>query len=268
MAQQDQIKRTIELGVSQVNMNTRDMGLALAALAQENARARVAASAPTALTDSSSGTSAATVLAAVVNPTVAVKDGVATLADKAGFDTATAAIQNAHGELAAKVTALITLIGGSNARDLAAVGGGAANGTIEAIALLSGDTTNNLDTTTGLAELVKARNNQAAIAAAINYCRVAMGLSTLDDNSGGVFSVNTTEYSVDARAVSGAAATVNGTNTFTLASTNAAITVLRNNIATMAAQVNEMRGTVAIGPFVVATNNPRTRFLPAVAEIV
>jgi hypothetical protein len=101
---------------------------------------------------------------------------------------------------------------------------------------------------------------QAALVSAINFCRVAMGLLPMTDGSGGIFTRVAAGWDVDAdvRAAT-AASPSNGGLTLTDASVDAALGALRNNISTMAAALNQMRGTLAIGPFVVATSNARTR---------
>ncbi len=267
MAQRTQINRIIELGVSHRQMNDHFVHDAVVALAQERARARVAAAPPAALTDSSGGTSAGAPfnLAAVVTPTEATVDGVTAFSPKAGFDTATTAIEAAHKELAVKVDALLVLIAGGTGPVIGMAAGGAANDTVEAItSALTAAATNTVAAASAKAEITKARNVQAALASAINYARVAMGLAPLTDGTGGAFNRTNAGWPVAsfARAAT-AASPATGEKTLTDASVDAALGALRNNIATMAAALNQMRGTIAIGPFVVATSNARTRFLGA-----
>lgn len=260
MAKQDQITRLIELGVSFANANARDAHLAVAALAQEAARGRVAANAPAALTDNSGGV-AGSALAPVANPVAASHDG-GTHADKASFDTAIGDIHDAVGELVALTNTLLDGVSGNASMHLSRANGAAApNDTIEAIPAVAGATDNLLDPATGLAQIVVARNNQAALAAAINFVRVAMGMDTLPDMSGGIFEASADEWLLEDTAATAAAVTTTGAGTFTLASVNAAITALKNNVATMAASLNELRGDLShVGPLVVATNNAKTRF--------
>lgn len=263
MAQRTQLNQIIELGVSHRQMNDHIVHDAVVALAQEAARARVAASAPTALTDSSGGIAASGfALAAVVTPSEATVDGVAQFIPKAGFDTATAAIDAGHGELSVKVNALLALIGGATGVAFAGTFGGTTNGTVEVITLPSKNAANPVPAATAKAELTKARNVQAALASAINYARVAMGLAPLTDGSGGLFTRTIDGWDVndDARAATAAAASV-GAQTLNETETTAALQALKNNVASMAAAVNQMRGTIDIGPFVVATSNARGRFL-------
>lgn len=66
----------------------------------------------------------------------------------------------------------------------------------------------------------------------------------------------------DVRAASGTSPTSGG-ETLTDASVDAALGALRDNIATLADALDQARGTLAIGPFVVATDNPRSRFVGA-----
>lgn len=262
MAQRAQINQIIELGVAHRQMNEHLVQDAVAALAQEAARARVAASAPGALTDSTGGTGGAA-LAAVVTPTQGIVDGATAFSPKAGFDTATTAIEAAHKELATTLNLFLARITGASGPRVTMTAGGSANATLEAItSALTAATSGTLEATTGRAEITKARNVQAALASALNYCRVAMGLAPITDGSGGVFNRVTNGWNVDAfaRAASATSPTTGGA-TLTDASVDAALGALRNNISTMAAALNVMRGALAIGPFVVATSNPRTRLV-------
>jgi hypothetical protein len=263
MAQRTQVNKIIELGVSHRQMNDHLLQDAVVALAQERARARVAAAAPAALTDSSGGTAAASpfALAAVVSPTTGVVDGVTAFSPKAGFDTATSAIEAAHKELAAKTNEFLVLIASASGPSVVMAAGGAANGTVEAItSALTAASSATVHAASASAEIVKARNVQAELASAINFCRVAMGLLPIPDGSGGQFarSYDGWDADSDARAATSASPT-SGQLTLTDESVDAALGALRNNISTMAAALNQMRGTLAIGPFVVATSNPRGR---------
>lgn len=267
MAQHTQNVRLIELGVAQVGINARDLGLAMAALAQEGARSRVSADAPVALTDSSGGTAVGVfTLARVPMGEVAIVDNVMGMAPKGEFDTAMGLIEDGHQELASKVNELIVLAAGTTAAAVSDTAGAAADDTIAAIAgSFTAATTidgEGVDAATGNQQISIARGNQAAIAAAVNYVRVAMGLDVITDNSGGMFERTQTAY-VTADQADTAAGAVDGANSLTNVSGNAALTALRNNIASLAAALNQMRGTVAIGPFVVATHNPRSRFVNA-----
>lgn len=264
MAQQTQINRIIEMGVAQSGINARDLSQAIAAIAQENARARVAASAPTALTDSSGGSAASgNALVAVVTPTVVAQDGAADLAPKTGFDTAIGLLEDAHEELGAKVTELVALIAPGAADVASFSAAAAANDTIAAISLTLTAVTAadaGVEDSSGITQINTARNNQASLASAINWCRVAMGLAPITDNSGGLFTKEVaTDWPAADAAATGTAAGA-GENSLTDTSVDAALTALVNNVSSMAAAVNEMRGTVAIGPFVVATNNPSWKF--------
>lgn len=264
MAQQTQINRLIELGVAQVNINARDLGLAIAALAQESARARVAAAAPDALIDGTGGVSVRGEinLTAVVTPTAALVDNVAQMAPKASFDTQIGNIEDAHQELVELTNEFIGLIGGAAAATVANTAGAAGDGTLGAITVALAATTANgeaVPAQDGKVQINTARNNQAAITSAINWCRVAVGLDVITDNTGGVFDRTQSQYvTTDAAEVGAAAA--NGENALTLATTNAALGALRDNIAALAAALAQMTAAIDIGPFVVATNNPRTRF--------
>jgi hypothetical protein len=107
---------------------------------------------------------------------------------------------------------------------------------------------------------VRQRNNQASICAGLNYLRIALGVAPVTDNTGGRYVVGDMHYPNEDALATGAAAANPGDASVTAASASAAMTALKNNISTLAARTNELRGTLAIGPFVVATMNPRTRF--------
>jgi hypothetical protein len=258
--------RIIELGVQQTaHINERDLQLAVAALAQEGARARVGTGAVTDLTDSSTGTpGSGNALAAVVTPTVVAQDGVALLAPKAGFDTAIGLIEDGNRELAVKANEIIALIavGSATAADLTL--GAATDDILAATATaLTGVTAADVgvEDTTGILEINKARNNQASIAAAVNWIRVAQGLAPITDGSGGIFSRTNASYPTDDAAATAAAAPATE-NSLDEVTTEAALGTLVDNMASLAAALTEANAP-AIGPFVVATNSPRFRFVAA-----
>jgi hypothetical protein len=263
MAQQNQINTIIELGVSQANVNARDQNLAIAALAQENARARVSAGSVTDLTDNSSGTAASgNALAAVVNPTTVAQDGAALLAPKAAFDTQIGLIEDAHEELGVKASEIIALIA-SGSRTVSSIDAAAtADDTIAAItSALTGSAAadQGVPAADGIAQIVHARNVQATLAAAINWLRVAQGLAPITDNSGGHAYISDSAWGTIADAAATGTAAAAGENSLSETTVEAALAALNNNIASMAAALTEANAP-AIGPFVVATNNPRTRF--------
>lgn len=259
MAQQNQIKRIIQVGVAQANMNARDQNLAIAALAQENARTRVSAGSVTDLTDSSGGTAASgNALAAVVTPSVVAQDGVALLAPKAGFDTQIGLIEDAHEELGVKAAELVDLIAVGSPKPSSIDAAATADDTVAAITpALTGVTAADagVEDATGIAQINQARNIQATLAASINWVRVAQGLAPIADSSGGMIIDG---YTLPDAAATGTAAPATE-NSLDEVETEAALTALRNNIASMAAALTEANAP-AIGPFVVATNNPGWKF--------
>jgi len=260
MAQENQITRIIEVGVRQVNLNARDIGLTLAALAQENARARVSAGSVTDLTDSSGGTAGSgNALAAVVTPTVVAQDGVALLAPKTAFDTQIGLIEDAHEEIGVKAAELLGLIASASYPAPASIDAAAtADDTIAAITVAltgSADADQGVEDATGIAQINQARNIQATLAKAVNAVRVAQGLAPITDGSGG----SIIDYALPDAAATGTAAAA-GENSLTEASVEAALSALRNNIASLAAALTEANAP-AIGPFVVATQNPNWKFV-------
>jgi hypothetical protein len=260
MAQQTQINRLIELGVSQVNMNARDLGLAVAALAQDLARTKLDAANLTVITDSTTGTAGASLVAVPLG--VQALHGVSA-PTKTSFDTQIGLVEDAHEELRGKINAAIAVVAGSAARVIETASGAAPDNTAAAIAAFTNGTDDTVDFVTGNRELLRMRNNQASICAGLNYLRVALGVAPVTDATGGVFSVTSTLYPNEDAVATAAAATNTGDLTMTAASAAAALTALRNNISTLIARTNEVLGTLAIGPFVVATSNPRTRFKAA-----
>lgn len=259
MPNPNQITRIIELGVQQVNTNARDMGLAIAALAQENARARVSAGSVTDLTDNSTGTADAdNALAAVVTPTVVAQDGSALLYPKSDFDTQIGLIEDAHEELGVKAAEIIDLIAAGSPKPSSISAAATADDTIAAITPLatgSAAADQGVEDASGIEQINQARNIQATLAAAINWLRVAQGLPPITDGSGG--------HVIDGMTLPDAAATdtaaAAGENSLTEASVEAALGALTDNIASMAVALEDANAP-AIGPFVVATNNPGWKF--------
>lgn len=260
MAQRTQLKNLIEVGVSQIQENYHLLQDAVVALAQESARTRLDAANITALTDNSTGTPAASLVAV---PIGVLAENPASAPTKASFDTQMALVRDAHLELSTKINAAIAVVAGASARVVRNTNGTAVDGTIAAIAAFTNGTDDTVDFATGNAQIVVARNNQAAICAGLNYLRTALGVAPVTDGSGGVFNTSATEYVTVNPAATGAAADDAGDDTMTAASALAALNALKNNLATLAARTNEILGTLAIGPFVVATQNPRTRFKAA-----
>ncbi len=266
MANENQNVRLIELGVQYGNVNYRDMLLALAALAQESARTRVAAASVPDITDSSGGTADPSgALNSVTVPASVVQDGVELLAPKAEFDTQMGLVEDAHRELLTTANLFIAAVSGGVAATVADLtSGAAADATIAAITTtLTGSAAadQGVEAASGKAQLVVARNNQASICAAINWVRTAQGLAPVADSSGGIFERTQTEYETYDAAATGTAAAA-GEASLGEVETETALTRLRINISTMAAALAECDDP-QIGPFVVATNNPRFRFVNA-----
>jgi hypothetical protein len=262
MAQETQITKIIELGVRQVPSDHRNTLLAIAALAQENARARVAAGSVTDITDNSGGTAAAA-LAAVTMPSVVTQDGAVEMVPKGPFDTRMGLVEDAHEELGVKASEIIQLIakGSKSVANISAAA--SADGTIASITVpFTGTTTINtgVDAVNALEQLALARNVSATICAAVNWVRVAQGLPPITDNSGGVAYLDSaTAWGPLPDAAATGPAVIAGERSLDVATTEAALGALRNNIATMAAALTEANAP-AIGPFVVATQNAATRF--------
>lgn len=270
------LTQILELGVSHAQMNYHILQDAVFALAVQNARQRLSAfvSGVTpdidVLTDNSGGTASGSNLVNIPPVVAGVVDGVTLFAPKAGFDTATAAIEAAHGELADKITQLINAAV-TNQKDVEYINIGYAarsgvDGTIAAItSTLTGAATGCVALQDAMVELMKIRNVQANLVSAINYLSVATGDPTLGDYTAGMVFRENSGWVLDdsqERAVTGDAAIATEA-TATLASVNAALTAARNNIALMATTLNTYSGDLGDVTHVVATTNPRTRLRAA-----
>lgn len=266
MPQQRQIVNLIELGVANPQTDFKNLQHSITALAQESARTRLSGDTPTALTDSSTGVApSGNGLAAVVTPTKGEKDGAASFPTKASFDTEIGLVQDGHQELAAKLSEFIAVLGGQMAPTVETLAGAAAaDDTIAAMGKsATTGTTNVVDAKTGIQQIVAARNTQASLAAAVNWCRVACGLAPITDNSGGTFTKDGAQgaWPTYDQAATAAAVTANGAETLTSASVDQALDTLADNVASLSAALNELTGSMELGPFVVATQNPHTRMV-------
>jgi hypothetical protein len=224
----------------------------------------VTAAAEAKLVDSSTGVATAS-LVAVVTPTNGTVDGVTAFSPKAAFDTAITKVQDAHEEIGQSLRTLIAIVAGSTyPLPNAITGATAADLTIAALdKVLTAGVANCVPATTAITQIVNARNNQATLCSALNFLRVAVGLAPITDGSGGVVSRSQTAWTLSSKATTAAATSVNGDLTLTDATTDAALTALANNIATLAAKLNEVLSNLRIGPFVVATNSARNRMVLA-----
>jgi hypothetical protein len=263
MGQQRQIVRVIELGVAQVNINARDIGLALAALAQEAGRNRVDAATIADITDSSGGTAGA-----LVN-LFAIPEGAGQLTDAGAPTLATlnatyGAVYDGQAEIAAKVNAVLLALTGAGTRAVTFTGS-TADGTIGAIpAFVAAANGAGADYATTLASTIKLRNNFAALTGAVNFARIAVGLAPIEDRTGGIFTKTLTAWELEEPADSVAAVGFEQSGAFGSALAMSGVeTAMKNNIATLAAAIDETTNASGIGPFVVATHNPATRMMAA-----
>lgn len=263
-----QLLRVIELGVSSANMNSVDQVRAIAALAQEAARNRVEAASLTDIAADNSTGSADTdgILAAITLPTATTADGVILMAPKAGFDTAIGVIADNQADIAEVLNTVLATVGSPRSVDHSDIAADP-DGTLAAVtsALTGVADTTCLDAATGRARLRTLANNTSALAGAINYAAIALGMLPLTDNTGGTFSINADGSTdlVDA-AASGTAVTT-GADSLPEVATETALAALTDSLATMAAWVSAMVGVTAAngGPLVVATSNAGTRFKDA-----
>jgi hypothetical protein len=193
------------------------------------------------LTDSSGGSATSTLaaMAAFSGYTIAGTDA----APKAGFDTELAKWRNNFADLTARVNLIRGKLGLSQLTDSSA---GTANTTIESMSVnltaTNGVGPAAVDLTTANTAWLAARNNVATLAARINDMCDDFGVVSLTDSSGGTPSTTNT---IVAMADTGAANTGAALNTISDVAMDAALSVLRDSIASLTAKVNEMTGAEA-----------------------
>lgn len=271
-----QLTQILELGVSHAQMNYHLLQDAVFALAVQNARQRlsffVAGQTPLidVLTDNSGGTASGSNLVNIPPIAGGIVDGTTAFATKAGFDTATAAIEAAHGEIANKINKLINAaITGQISVDYLHIEYAAVSGSDDTIAAITstlvGATSGCVALQDARRELLKIRNVQANLVSAFNYLAVATGEATLGDYTAGMVFRDNVGWILDSsqeRALTGDAA-IATEETATVASVNAALEAAVDNIALLAASLNDYSGDLGDVTHVVATTNPRTRLRAA-----
>lgn len=260
MARRSQLVRVVEVGIANPLNDMQVLNDAVAALAQEAARTRIDNANIAALTDSSTGTpNGSNVLPLLTLPTITTVDGTTLMAPKAGFDTAVAAILAAQHELQEKLKTIVAKV--SAPRNVAGLTG-TANGTIEAItSLLTGvATVTCVEAGTARARLTTLRQNNSALNSILNYCRVATGMSTIQDNTKLSFGTDSSGVALVNAAATGAAVTTGGASVPEVA-TETYLVGLVNQIATLAKGVNDLVNIVATngGPLVVAVQHAHSR---------
>lgn len=263
MPNKNQITDIIELGVQQVGGDFRNQQLAIAALAQENARKRVAAANITNMVDNSGGTASAVGLVPIPPLVVVPQDGVTPLVMQSAAGPNMGFTMIGLMELAVKTNAFIDAIApGSPPINYRTANPPPNNGAIPPIPP-SVSSTVAPDEGMLAKEFVPVINgyiNFASIlASAINWVRVAQGLAPISDMSGGTFTKLQHEWGQDWYVSGATKITASaGEDAITAASFISTFLALRDNLATLAAALTQANAP-AIGPFVVATNNARTR---------
>jgi hypothetical protein len=190
------------------------------------------------LTDSSGG-SASDTLAAFTVPTPAA--GAATTSSpKAGFDTALGVIENNQAEVATRMNVIRAAFGLAKYTDST---GQTPNGTLESqsvnLTAVDGSSgTSAVEPVSGLARLATIRDNNASLAAGINELCDFFGLTHLTNNNGG--SASTTIANIAATSTG-----VGGANTLLDTEVDAALSVIRDNLSSLAAKLNAMTGSGA-----------------------
>lgn len=203
----------------------------------------MAGAAPSDLTDNSGGTASVT-STLVANAAPDAADGAATTSSpKAGFDAELAKIENNLSDLTLRTNLLLERnnLASSKLTDNTGV---TPNTTIEALSVdltaVDGSSgTAAVDVTTATARMGTINNALASIAAKVNVLAPTYGVKAITDSTGGTASSTIADVAATATGVSGAGATMLDTDVDTWLSNN------RNNIATLAAKLNEMTGTEA-----------------------
>jgi hypothetical protein len=194
-----------------------------------------------AVTDGTGGTASTTALFA--NATPATVDGAATTsAPKAGFDAELNVIENAVAELASVANVLLRSYSLPALVDNTAQ---SVNGALEAlgVALVAVDGSSGasaLDAVTAGARMATINNALSSLAAKLNALAPYFGVTTLTDSLGGVVSGTLANVAATGAGVSGVASTMLNT------AVNTWLTNNRNNVATLAAKLNQMIGTNAV----------------------
>jgi hypothetical protein len=122
--------------------------------------------------------------------------------------------------------------------DLTDSSGGTASNTLAAMGTFAGYTIAGTDAAPKAgfdAELAKWRNNFADLTARVNAVRGKLGLSQLTDSSAGTANTTIESVSVNLTATNGV-----GPSAVDLTTANAAWTAAKNNVATLAAAINDM----------------------------
>lgn len=207
----------------------------LRGMAIDNARTKFSALDITKQTDNTTGT-AATSIAAVVNPVVHITTGSATAAPKAGFDTAIGKLANCAGSYANMLNYYLAELGLPVVTVPSTITITAALPALDKT--LSGvTTTGGLSPATGLAQIAVAKNNLATLIKATNDLRVALGYGVLTDASGGIASNTRTLVDDTATAASVDASAVNSLSD---ASVDAALGKLADNYASLSLLTNRV----------------------------
>jgi hypothetical protein len=201
----------------------------------------IGAPSTTTVTDSSGGTASTAlspVLAALTLPTVV--SGSATVnSPKAGFDTEIAIHENAAAEL---LTRLSPILGRTENKRPVDNTGSAANGTIEAMSVnltaVDGSLGTGVEGVSGRDRITKIAQNYSTIAAKYNLVAAAYGEAQITNSFGSAFAAPTADTLQDIAATAASSASSCLLDT----EVDAALVVLRNAVATLAAQINKLIG--------------------------
>jgi hypothetical protein len=236
------------------------LALAVFKLAQENSINRIVAEVTansTELTDSTGG-NASDALSFI--PTIDVSDstdGIATAAATTYFGE----VVQRHDEIASVLNSLsVAVLPGTITADMSTAGG-SITGTMSAYTAVA-QASALLVSASGANEwLVAIRNNISALAALTNRLLVAVGLPTIEDNSGGVFEVTTADgliYTYDIT-VDGLAALTSSAATVDETQFRFAMAAIKDNLSTLADAVNSLIALSAPVPTVVAASSEAPR---------
>jgi hypothetical protein len=204
--------------------------------------ARISATSPVVVTNSSTGT-AGSVLSAVPSQAAKVTPSGTNLAPRAGFNTAIGKINNAIAVLAGHLNDMgLTPLG------LTTITGG--NGTVatpstvpaldKTLTGVDGSSDSALLRSEFLTQLVIARNNLATLVSAYNTVAVAIGQPTLANVTGGKASPKLILTNQGTAGTAVLTANVSSSDLASDAAVDAALTALANNIATLSEKVDDV----------------------------
>jgi hypothetical protein len=217
----------------------RNVARVIEALVANSNRALLQAASIAALTDSSTGTPGASLVAVVTPPTKGIASG-SNLAPRAAFNTAIGVVNNA-------ITVLAKYLNDNVHTPLAEVAITLGNGTVatpgtiptmtKALTATDGSSSSGMLRSEAVAQLTIARNNLATVVAAYNRIASTTGQAYLTDATGGKADTVTFKLSNQGTATTVVASTA-GQDLALDTEVDAALLQLANNVATVASKLS------------------------------